>query len=85
MKIDYNSIVETIDNKAPSIQNIVTAKEAVDILVLNAPLNGPEFSSHPSILLPPFLWSTLIKMKDLSPPNILFQNLKTKSIVTNFF
>lgn len=80
--IQNTSISATKDQRVPNLDSLIQMESIADIVGLSSAddTDNELLSTHPFILIPPFLWSTAMDLRDRSPANVLLAFLeRTKS------
>jgi hypothetical protein len=76
--INTTSILAEIEINALTFTRIGVISDKESLTNLEAPTNNPQkFKSLPFIMLPPFLWETIINIEDKSPANVFMESSKT--------
>jgi hypothetical protein len=74
--IDIESIYNDISIEAPTFTRLSTISDTASLITAEAPQNNPQKFKHlPFILLPPFLWSHLLALRNKSPQNVFLETL----------
>ena len=79
---DPETLFQETSLDAPTLTRLLAVDTADDLTLVEAPTNNAtKFESLPFVIIPPFLWETLISETDKSPENIF---LATKRRMSTF-
>ena len=75
--INNSCISKIVDQQVPKLDALIQmeSKEAVNGLALED-VDSEILSTHPFMLVPPFLWKTVMELQDRSPSSLLLATLK---------